>query len=106
LDSINLRQPGDDYLYDNLRLDGLSELRKIVKLVSGHAMDLYKAKKVAEGFEQYLFDRLVIYVSIYLLLLGLPVVLTTVLVTALTSGLAALIFLAVSFAFSTATVFS
>ena len=47
-DGINLLQQGDDYIYDKLHLDGLSELRqRIIKLIGGHAMHLYKIKKVA-----------------------------------------------------------
>ncbi len=47
-DGINLLQQGDAYLYDKLHLDGFSELRqKIVELIGGHAMYLYKIKKVA-----------------------------------------------------------
>ena len=45
---INLIQQGDDYLIEKLQLDGLSDLReKIVKLIGGHALRLYKIKKVA-----------------------------------------------------------
>ena len=47
-DGINLVQQGDKYSYDTLHLDGLSDLRqKIIKLIGGQAMHLYKIKKVA-----------------------------------------------------------
>ncbi|MCP4324195.1 MAG: IS1634 family transposase [Alteromonadales bacterium] len=47
-DGINLLQQGDTYLYEKLHLDGFNELReKIIKLIGGHAMRLYKIKKVA-----------------------------------------------------------
>lgn len=47
-DGINLLQQGEDYIYDKIYLDGLTELRqKIVSLIGGHAMHLYKIKKVA-----------------------------------------------------------
>ncbi len=46
-DGINLLQQGDDYIYDQTYLDGLTELRqKIVNLIGGHVMHLYKIKKV------------------------------------------------------------
>jgi len=47
-DGINLLQQGDNYLYEKLHLDGFNELRqKIIKLIGGHAMYLYKIKKAA-----------------------------------------------------------
>jgi transposase len=46
-DGINLLQQGDIYLYEKLYLDGFNELRqKIIRLIGGHAMHLYKIKKV------------------------------------------------------------
>ncbi len=46
-DGINLLQQGDTYRYEKLQLDGFTELRqKIIKLIGGHAMHLYKIKKV------------------------------------------------------------
>ena len=46
-DGINFIQPDDGYLYEEFELDGLSDLReKIVKLIGGHALYLYKIKKV------------------------------------------------------------
>lgn len=46
-DGINFVQPGDDYLYEKFELDGLNDLReKVVKLIGGHALHLYKIKKV------------------------------------------------------------
>lgn len=46
-DGINFIQPDDDYLYDKFELDGINDLReKIVKLIGGHALYLYKIKKV------------------------------------------------------------
>tara|TARA_R110001583_G_scaffold98771_1_gene243805 strand:+ start:31 stop:492 length:462 start_codon:yes stop_codon:yes gene_type:complete len=45
-DGINFVQQGDDYLYEKFELDGLKDLReKIVKLIGGHALHLYKIKK-------------------------------------------------------------
>lgn len=47
-DGINLLQQSENYIYDQIHLDGLTELRrKIVSLIGGHAMHLYKIKKVA-----------------------------------------------------------
>jgi transposase len=47
-DGINLIQQGDDYPYETLQLDGLNDLReRIIKLIGGHALHLYKIKKVA-----------------------------------------------------------
>jgi len=46
-DGINFVQQSDDYLYERFELDGLNDLReKIVKLIGGHALYLYKIKKV------------------------------------------------------------
>jgi len=47
-DGINLLFQGNDYIYDKVYLDGLTDLRqKIVRLIGGNAMHLYKIKKVA-----------------------------------------------------------
>jgi len=47
-DGINFIQQDDDYLYEKFELDGLNDLReKIVKLIGGHTLHLYKIKKVA-----------------------------------------------------------
>jgi hypothetical protein len=46
-DGINFIQQGEDYQYEKFELDGLNDLReKIVKLIGGHALYLYKIKKV------------------------------------------------------------
>jgi len=46
-DGINFVQQEGLYLYDKFELDGLSELReKIIKLIGGHALYLYKIEKV------------------------------------------------------------
>lgn len=46
-DGINFIQQDDDYIYDEFELDGLNDLRKkIVQLIGGHALHLYKIKKV------------------------------------------------------------
>jgi len=46
-DGINFIQQDDDYIYDEFELDGLNYLRKkIVQLIGGHALHLYKIKKV------------------------------------------------------------
>jgi len=46
-DGINFIQEGDDYIYEGFELDGLNGIRKkIVKLIGGHALHLYKIEKV------------------------------------------------------------
>ncbi len=45
-DGINFIQQDDNYSYEKFELDSLNDLReKIVRLIGGHALHLYKIKK-------------------------------------------------------------